>query len=143
MSKKQSTSVDPPASMQAESALDSKSPLDRSGRMKSTGSSRAKRQSTGRRAAQVGNTEIATSAAPPMPAVHPTGVLPEQPSKMVVPKLLEGAVATISQQVTVREKIALLAYSYWEARGRQGGSPDDDWYRAEREVLGSLETGGQ
>ena len=30
--------------------------------------------------------------------------------------------------------IALLAYSYWESRGRQGGSPDDDWYRAEAEL---------
>jgi hypothetical protein len=32
------------------------------------------------------------------------------------------------------EQIALLAYSFWEARGRQGGSPEDDWFRAEREV---------
>jgi hypothetical protein len=43
-------------------------------------------------------------------------------------------------EVTVREKIALLAYFYWEARGRQGGSKEeqDDWLRAEREVLSSL-----
>jgi hypothetical protein len=32
-----------------------------------------------------------------------------------------------------REEIGQLAYSYWEARGCQGGSPDEDWYRAERE----------
>ena len=31
------------------------------------------------------------------------------------------------------EEIARLAYSYWEARGCQGGSPEEDWYRAERE----------
>ena len=36
--------------------------------------------------------------------------------------------------VSQRERIALLAYSYWEKRGRQGGSPEEDWYRAEREV---------
>jgi hypothetical protein len=30
-------------------------------------------------------------------------------------------------------EIARIAYSYWEARGRQGGSPEEDWYRAERE----------
>jgi hypothetical protein len=35
--------------------------------------------------------------------------------------------------VRPREEIARLAYSYWEARGRQGGSPEEDWYRAEKE----------
>jgi hypothetical protein len=33
-----------------------------------------------------------------------------------------------------REEIALLAYSYWEARGCQGGSPENDWIRAEQEL---------
>jgi hypothetical protein len=32
------------------------------------------------------------------------------------------------------EDISLLAYSYWEARGYQGGSPDEDWRRAEQEL---------
>jgi hypothetical protein len=30
------------------------------------------------------------------------------------------------------EEIAELAYSYWEARCGVGGSPEDDWLRAER-----------
>ena len=30
--------------------------------------------------------------------------------------------------------IAELAYSYWEARGGRGGSPWDDWFRAEEEL---------
>jgi hypothetical protein len=34
------------------------------------------------------------------------------------------------------EAIAALAYSYWEARGYQGGSAEEDWLRAEREILG-------
>ena len=33
-----------------------------------------------------------------------------------------------------QEQIACLAYSYWEARGCQGGSPEEDWLRAEREL---------
>jgi len=33
------------------------------------------------------------------------------------------------------EDIAALAYSYWEARGFQGGSPEEDWLRAEQELL--------
>ena len=37
--------------------------------------------------------------------------------------------------IVSREAIAELAYSYWEARGFQGGSPDEDWLRAERALL--------
>ena len=33
-----------------------------------------------------------------------------------------------------QEAIANLAYSYWEARGGKGGSPWDDWFRAEQEL---------
>ena len=33
---------------------------------------------------------------------------------------------------TTQEDIARLAYSLWEARGCQGGSPDEDWLQAER-----------
>jgi len=40
----------------------------------------------------------------------------------------------IARDVT-REAIARLAYSYWEARGRQGGSPELDWLQAEGELL--------
>jgi len=32
------------------------------------------------------------------------------------------------------EEIARLAYSLWEARGCQGGSPEEDWLRAEQEL---------
>jgi Protein of unknown function (DUF2934) len=31
-------------------------------------------------------------------------------------------------------EIERLAYSFWEARGRQGGSPEADWFRAEQEL---------
>jgi len=32
------------------------------------------------------------------------------------------------------DEIARLAYSYWEARGCQGGCPEEDWTRAEQEL---------
>jgi hypothetical protein len=32
------------------------------------------------------------------------------------------------------EEIATLAYTYWLERGCQGGSPEEDWQRAEREL---------
>jgi len=38
-------------------------------------------------------------------------------------------------RMPTREEIALLAYSYWENRGYQGGSTEEDWFRAERELL--------
>ena len=34
----------------------------------------------------------------------------------------------------LRERIARLAYSYWEERGCPHGSADEDWYRAEEEL---------
>ena len=33
------------------------------------------------------------------------------------------------------EEIARLAYAYWEERGCQGGSADEDWVRAEQTLL--------
>jgi hypothetical protein len=33
-----------------------------------------------------------------------------------------------------RQAIARLAYSYWVARGYNGGSAEEDWLRAEREI---------
>ncbi len=47
---------------------------------------------------------------------------------------------------SLRQAISQLAYSYWESRGCQGGSPEDDWVRAEVEIHGHqggrLEEGG-
>jgi hypothetical protein len=46
----------------------------------------------------------------------------------------DGQVASEVQQTDLdREAIARIAYSYWEARGYQGGSPEEDWCRAEQE----------
>jgi DUF2934 family protein len=52
----------------------------------------------------------------------------------------EGADAAITESDVVRdglpseEGVAVLAHSYWEARGYQGGSPEEDWLRAEQEL---------
>ena len=44
-------------------------------------------------------------------------------------------VASVSvSSIISDEEIATLAFSYWEARGYQGGSPEDDWLRAESEL---------
>jgi hypothetical protein len=46
---------------------------------------------------------------------------------------LADAVAEIDIDIS-HDEIARLAYLYAEARGFQGGSSDDDWFRAEREL---------
>ncbi len=43
-----------------------------------------------------------------------------------------------ADSVSLRERIALLAYTYWQERGCEGGSPEEDWLRAEREILGNV-----
>jgi len=35
-----------------------------------------------------------------------------------------------------QQKIAAVAYEFWLARAFRGGSPAEDWLRAEREVRG-------
>lgn len=56
----------------------------------------------------------------PAPAVEPAAAA-------------EAAVAPVVLEPSY-EEIATLAYSYWEARGCQGGSSDEDWLRAEQEL---------
>jgi hypothetical protein len=45
-----------------------------------------------------------------------------------------AAVAAPETAAPAAEQIAHLAYSYWEARGGQGGSPEEDWLRAEQQL---------
>lgn len=40
-------------------------------------------------------------------------------------------------------EIALLAYSYWEARRGQNGSAEEDWLRAERELRARRQSKGR
>jgi Protein of unknown function (DUF2934) len=43
--------------------------------------------------------------------------------------------AVQSKGLTSQEEIARLAYSYWESRGFTHGLADEDWIRAEAELL--------
>jgi hypothetical protein len=47
----------------------------------------------------------------------------------------EAPVTQATPEAPLREQIASLAYSYWEARGYRGGSPEEDWLRAEHELV--------
>jgi len=63
-------------------------------------------------------------SAPPKRAARAVSPAPEP----------EVAAAVEGAAQPSREAVARLAYAYWEARGYQGGSPDEDWNRAEREL---------
>jgi hypothetical protein len=49
----------------------------------------------------------------------------------------EPSAETPATQAAVanREEIARLAYRLWDERGRPEGSPDEDWFRAEKQLL--------
>lgn len=72
------------------------------------------------------------------PAKHSSAVAAEN-SSSIAPAAITATKAetTPSNAVVTFEEIAKLAYSYWEARGCEGGSQEEDWLRAEQE-LGSL-----
>lgn len=46
--------------------------------------------------------------------------------------------AASSASAIEHEEIARLAYSHWEARGCPHGSPEEDWFRAERELQANV-----
>jgi ribonuclease I len=41
----------------------------------------------------------------------------------------------VAEKTPTREEIALLAYHFWTERGGQNGADQQDWYRAERELM--------
>jgi hypothetical protein len=60
----------------------------------------------------------------------PTKLIDDEPG--VVPAAAMQADDEMS--APAEDQIAELAYSYWEARGGEGGSPWEDWFRAEQEL---------
>jgi len=41
------------------------------------------------------------------------------------------------QRTITHQEIAELAHSLWSSRGHSHGSPEDDWFRAERQLTGA------
>lgn len=82
---------------------------------------------------------VDADAAPAEAPKRSSATKPKAPAathKRATKKQVEPA-AQVSEPVRTisHQEIARLAYSYWEARGFQGGDPQEDWFRAERELF--------
>jgi hypothetical protein len=65
----------------------------------------------------------------PVSQAEPAAILsaPRQAKTSAAPPAAVSGVPTV-------EQIASLAYAIWEARGGQGGSPEEDWLAAEQQL---------
>ncbi len=88
-----------------------------------------------------GRNRIKHVAAPAeAPAASEASEPAEVPTVAQVPMpVVETRTIEIEYQPTV-EEIAAVAYLYWEARGCQGGSAEEDWLRAEQELRSRART---
>jgi hypothetical protein len=55
-------------------------------------------------------------------------------SETPAPRSKAAAPPAAPKRHLTAQDIATLAFSYWEQRGFSGGSPQADWFRAEREL---------
>jgi Protein of unknown function (DUF2934) len=71
----------------------------------------------------------------PVTRKHRNSAVAERAETATVPSSNPPATESYSPSF---DEIAQLAYSYWESRGYHGGSPEEDWLRAEQELRSNL-----
>ncbi len=98
---------------------------------------------TGSSSKKAGSRPPKSQVVPRASATDAAQVLPSQSAR--TSPASEPSAAAHDREISVRrspvsleEQIAVLAYSYWEARGRQDGNSQEDWFRAEQEILSRL-----
>ncbi len=145
MPRKRLTKTDSAALDQTASTLDAKPELESGeGRKKPVRTSRtAGRKNTKMRmpAEEVNPVTVPVPAAievPPLAESAAIPIVPAQRAEITRAETQTGEKEALASALSAQERIALLAYSYWEARGRKGGSPEEDWFRAEREIANQL-----
>ena len=97
-----------------------------------------KRSSASKSKAPAAATHKRTNRNAPAEVAAPAPIHVERAVENSVPATatsIATAKALATPRIPTRDEIALLAYSYWENRGYQGGSPEEDWLRAEAELL--------
>jgi len=86
------------------------------------------------------NELVVSPAAAPVPARRKTTAASHKkhkPAISVAEPLAEPAAPPAATYDPTHEEISALAYTYWVARGRQGGCAEEDWLRAEIELRAS------
>jgi hypothetical protein len=63
---------------------------------------------------------------------------PKKPSKTATRTAAKKKSAPVKEphMMVSREEIARLAHKFWAERGQQDGHHEEDWFRAEQELLG-------
>ncbi len=80
---------------------------------------------------RVSEKKVVMSASAAAPARRKSAV----PTRSTRPTSVEvSGTPEVAPAASTSDAVARLAYTYWEARGYQGGSPEQDWLRAEREL---------
>jgi len=142
MPRKRLNSTDPSIPDQVRESMEADSKVkSQDGRRELAGSARTSRP----RVTKVRKSAVKKTEAPepsPVPVEeHQLGQsLPTQTYSVPSPEMKEPLLPPVREKtahggVSIEERIALLAYSYWEARGCRGGSAEEDWFRAEKEIL--------
>jgi hypothetical protein len=67
--------------------------------------------------------------------IDPKATKQPQPEIAVVPKSSSGNAATMPDPVPSQDMIRARAYELYENRGHELGQDEQDWLRAEREIL--------
>ena len=85
---------------------------------------------------RVSENNVVTSSTAAAPARRRSASPKRTTRPSFVPEVPSAAPATVAAMASesFQDAVARLAYSYWEARGSQSGSPEADWLRAEQEL---------
>jgi len=67
--------------------------------------------------------------------VDPTTSTQPKPEIVVDPKSSAGGVSTMPDAVSSQDIIRARAYELYEIRGREPGQDEQDWLRAEQQIL--------
>jgi hypothetical protein len=67
--------------------------------------------------------------------VNPKASAQQQPKTVVDPKSSSGGVSTMPDAVPSQDVIRTRAYELYEIRGREPGQDEQDWLRAEQQIL--------
>ncbi len=69
-----------------------------------------------------------------MPETVKKASTPQKPRKVVTRK--KAVPTNLTQMTASHEQIAQLAHRFWAERGQHHGHHEEDWFRAEQELLG-------